>query len=385
MRRLALGLALCLALACDHSDTFVGVVPTVGPATTANDLTLTFNTEQDYWPAWTQDGAGILYSFVLPGSTAHHRCLGLLPAAGGTRIWELCNNRASNNDSATSYAAYALRSDGMLLYSEVVAPLFAGLSPPRGQLTPSRHTLWLADTATPYQRTALLQLPVNLNGTNVNWLSDLAWTGPTTFVALGQEFGVTAPSTPPCNVSQDSNFVMTSVVVRGTISGNSATLQPVDGTLGATSFSLAENSATVAFTVKRDRRLYKVPFTGGSPVVVATISPFASSLQLGVSCKHSTCLVASGVAASAFDGGGTPCPGVANGQQELRSVSLAGPVDQVSTVAFTNGLGFNIIVTPQISPVTGDVVVGVGGNLGHLQTIRAPSNANLHLLKGLVP
>ena len=385
MRRLAVGLALCLALACDHSDAFVPVVPTVGPASTANDQQLTFNADQDYWPAWTQDGAGILYSFVAPGSTAHHRCLGLLPAAGGTRLWELCNNQATNQDTATSYSAYALRSDGKLLYAEVAAPLFTALLPPRGQLTPSRHTLWIADTATPYQRAALLQLPVTVSGSFINWLSDLAWTGPNSFVALGQEFGITAPPAPPCNFSQDSNFVISSVVVRGTISGNNATLQLVDGTVGATGYSLAESGATIAFTLKRDRHVYKVPSTGGTPVTVATISPSPSSLPLGISCKLSVCLIASGSAATAFDGGGVNCPGVAIGQQELRRISLAGAVDQASTIAFTNGSGSNIIMTPQISPVTGDVVVGVGGNLGHLQTIRVPSNANLHLLKGLVP
>ena len=41
-------------------------IPAVGPFNTGTDVRLTLNPDQDYWPAWTDDGRGILYAFVNP-------------------------------------------------------------------------------------------------------------------------------------------------------------------------------------------------------------------------------------------------------------------------------------------------------------------------------
>lgn len=75
-----------MLLGCVHSDSFVVDPPVVGSSGITADVQLTFNAEQAYWPVWTHVGRGILYSFVVPGTTAGLRCLGLLPAAGGTRM-----------------------------------------------------------------------------------------------------------------------------------------------------------------------------------------------------------------------------------------------------------------------------------------------------------
>ena len=48
--------------------------------------------------------------------------MGILPAAGGSRIWQLCDDRAVRADSVTSFTAYALATDGRLLYAEAIAP-----------------------------------------------------------------------------------------------------------------------------------------------------------------------------------------------------------------------------------------------------------------------
>ena len=237
------GLAVVLVLlGCGHSDAFTPVLPTVGPFSTGDDVRLTFNGDQDYWPTWTGDGRGILYAFVNPAApgipAGRHRCLGILPAAGGTRIWQWCDDRATEADSTTSFTAYALGTDGRLLYVEAVAPA-------NSASFPRQVTLWLADTAAPLNRTALLTVPAALAG--VTWLADLAWTGPNSFIALGQVFA----SFPHCSTcfSSDSLFADSSqigglraasgIVVIGTITGGQATLQAVSGTEGAAGYSLA--------------------------------------------------------------------------------------------------------------------------------------------------
>jgi hypothetical protein len=393
---------LLSALACTHSESFVAPTNTcVGPFGTGPDVQLTFNVDQDYWPAWTQDGRGILYAFVDAESALppYHRCLGLLPPAGGTRSWQLCDNRAVRDGIASSYPAFALDSGGRLLVAEATAPTAFGQSP--------SVTLWLADTARPYARTTLLSLPQTVSGFTVTWLSDIAWTSANTFIALGQQFN-SLPHCDACLCSpcpRDSIWGDGGIVLSGTIVGNTATLQAVPGTDSATSYSLAENGTSVIFTRHHDLRLFKVPIDGGTPVpapvrrtVPDTGSLFTAELA-GVSCKGSTCIVANdGVfltdAYSAPFAPAFPClrsnpcqlfAGFASATMQLQSISLAtGVVQLVQTdVAALS----QVYASPKISPVSGDVVVQRGGVWGHLQTYATPGrgNGHLHLLKGVVP
>lgn len=383
--RIAAALAL---LGCGHSDAFKVAEPRLGPFNTGSDVRLTFNPDQDYWPAWTQDGRGILYAFVNPvgpGILAdRHRCMGLLPAAGGSRIWEWCDNRQTQSDSATSFTAYALASDGRLLYVEAVAPA-------NSASFPRQITLWLADSAAPLTRTALLTLPLNL-GMPVTWLSDIAWTGPSSFIALGQIFG----SVPHCGTcfTADTTFADSTVVggvqaasgivVVGSIVSGHATVQAVSGTEGATGYSLAENGTSIVFIHRDDTRLFKVPATGGTAVVVATVTMSDQQL-LGVSCKDSTCLVAADAVTLFSDATAPPTyPMVTVGPKELRAVSLSTGVVQILVSAGTSP-ATPVIAAPQISPTSGDVVVQIGGVWGHLSTCTGCGTSDIHLYPGLVP
>ncbi|MGH7584496.1 MAG: hypothetical protein ACREL5_14865 [Gemmatimonadales bacterium] len=368
IRRIA-GAFLFLAFAaCNHSGTAPTVASSVGPSGTGSDVQLTFNVDQDYWPAWTEDAHGILYGFVRPGS-ANHRCLGLLPAAGGTRRWQMCDDRTSQDDTVSSFGAYALRSDGRLLYTEAVSPASAAS-------TPERITLWLADSAAPFNRTELLTMPTFIGGAALGWLSDIAWTGDNAFVALGQQlsflahcFGCTALDT----LFADSGYVVT-----GTIAGGKATLHVVDGTLDATSYSLAQAGSSIVFTRKNDVHLFAVPVTGGAPVVVGTVTDAGGSQLLGVSCAGDTCVVAVD-AVSLSDPDLPSFPRLGSGPRELRSVSLtSGQAEVLRTVP-------SLFATPRIAPDGHDVVAQVGGNWGHLQTFAGSGDATLFLYRALVP
>lgn len=358
-----------LLLGCGHSDAFENVVASVGPFNTGADIRLTLNSNQDYWPTWTEDGQGILYSYVNVVLGSQHRCLGLLPAAGGTRIWELCDNRATQTDTVSSFPAYALGSDGRLLYVEAVGG--------SQSIAPAETTLWLADSTAPLQRRALLKLPTFAGATPVSWLADISWTGPTTFIALAQDFTVLAH----CHsCGQVDSIFFGQAVVRGTTAETGATLQVVSGTTGATSYSLAESGASIVFTVRDDRRLFKMPAAGGTAAPVAIVSPNGGAQLLGVSCRGSTCVVAvDPVTLSGLTPGGGIIFGQLNpGATELRAVSLTtGVVQVVRTPAA-------LVATPQISPVTGDVVAQVGGAFGHLQTFTS-AGSDLHLYQRLVP
>jgi hypothetical protein len=399
--------ALLVLLACTHSDAFVTpAIPPLGPFSTGPDVQLTFNVDQDYWPAWTEDGNGILYANV-DLERPLHRCLGLLPPGGGTRLWQLCDNRAVRDDSASSFGAFALDSNGRLLAAETVSSANAGAT------ALSQTSLWLADTAHPYVRTTLLTLPVTVGTTAVTWLADIAWTGPGTFIALGQQLG----TVPHCIgfglsmqcPSRDSVWADSGgVVVTGTIVANRATLQAVAGTQGATAYSVAENGASVVFTLTHDLRLFKVPSSGGTPVptprpaALDTLARQTGEL-VGVSCKGATCIVAKdgvllageywafNMKLGAIVLQSFPAQFFSPRQTfELHNISLGDGTDQLLRQDTTNV----VVVTPKISPISGDVVVQIGGGWGHLQTFATASTGNLfatdgnsvlHLYKGLVP
>jgi hypothetical protein len=212
----------------------------------------------------------------------------------------------------------------------------------------------------------------------VNWLSEINWTGPSSFLALGQQF----------TTAGDTVFVVAgSVVVRGTIAGGHATIAAVAGTEGATAYSTAEGGATIVFALAHDFELHRVPIAGGAPVPTPhpeahdTLANQVGEL-VGVSCRGSACITArDGIIATANYWQFVPNFGwqytiaigkvIGGGKMELRRVSLLDGSDVVIRT------GSAVFATPLVSPTSDDVVVAVGGAWGHLQTSKGPGPIGL--------
>lgn len=398
------GLAFVLLLAgCGHSDTYALPTASVGPFTSGADVPLTFNVDQNYWPAWTEDGKGVLYAFVDPMSP-RHRCVGLLPAAGGTRLWQFCDNRASRVDSVTSYPAFALDSAGRLLLLDAVSPTGYNVVP--------ASQLWLTDTATPFVRRSLLSLPMNVavpggGSLAVTWLADMQWTGPSTFIALAQQFE-TIPHCvqfiihDPVYGDKEATQCLTidtlftpGYVVRGALAEQGATLAIVPGTAGATDYSLAEGGTSIVFAVAD--AIDKVPIAGAaSPTVV--IPAVRGMAVFGVGCRGAACLVARDSVRITVPGG-LPITNfyfdprndsIPLGPMELHRISIATGADEL----LQSDRDHTTFATPVVSAQTGDVIVQLGGLWGHRQTFSTVGVGHrivdvrhgvLHLLKGLLP
>jgi hypothetical protein len=362
-------IVLTLILACTHSEAFPTAGYQAGPGSTGPDVLLTYSADQNYWPILTEDGSGVLYAFIDPAASRipSHRCIGLLPVAGGTRFWQWCDNRGTQRDSSNSFAAYALGADGRLLYVESVVP--NGFPFQTQQVA-----LWLADSASPFRRRSLATLPVVVGDSTINWIADLSWTGPNTFLGLGQRY---LPAPRDSTVFVDSVF-RAEVLVRGTINDQGAALVAVPGTAGATGYSLAEGGASIVFTQIDDVNLMKVPTTGGVPTVVGPATPRTGVQLLGVSCRGTTCVVALGPARLRPLTGTRQLAG--SGPFELRSVSLV-------TGAATTLLSRSQVLSSPLLLASGDVVAQVGAGNGRFGSIGAPAGSfqTLHLYKALVP
>lgn len=367
--------AWLMFMACSHPDPFSYNAPDVGPSTAGADVLLTQNAV-NYWPTLTEDRSGVLYAYIdeseapvrpisqfesppyVVGPLHIHRCMGEVPVNGGTRHWEFCDRRASEIDSLTSLTAFAMGSDGRLIYAESTTPR-------RFTFDSTRVSLWLADSATPFRRTLLVRLPIVVGDNLVNWIGDLTWTGPTTFLALGQRMTLTSHG---ATSLFDSSFSGQGIL-RGTTSVGPVSLTPVPGTIGATAYAVTDSGRSIVFAQLDSTNLLKVPISGGAPMPVASGVAAAGAQVVGLSCTGARCVVAIG----------------AGGPSLLRSVNLT--TGAVATV-FTSGQAMSM---PLLTG-SGDVIVQVGPGFGRIRTLQAAVDANnpsrpvltLHLYKGLV-
>ncbi len=365
-------IALSLITAC-HAEPFNYRAPDVGPAGSGSDVLLTLNAV-NYWPTLTEDGSGVLYAFIdeseptvhpitfsempplFSGSLHVHRCMGEIPVQGGTRQWQFCDNRAAQIDSLNSFSAFAMGADGRLIYAESV-------SPRRFPFDTARVSIWLADSATPFRRTELVRLPITLGDSVINWIADLKWTGPVTFTALGQR-AVVVGHCATCS-TVDSVFYG-EYVLRGTITGGTATFAVVPGTVGTTAYAITDDGASILFAQVNNTNLMKVPATGGTPVVVATGIVAPGGQVFGLSCTEAKCVVGTGF-----------LPDAGGGPFELRGVALG-------TGAVTTLLSNGQPLSMPLLTSTGDVVAQLGPMYGRMRTFQATA-LSLHLYKGLLP
>jgi hypothetical protein len=365
-------LALLAAFGCGHSEGFL--TSSSGQSTPfagGSDIRLTYNGDQDYWPAWTEDSAGVLYAFVPVGRADHDRCVGLIAPTGGTRSWELCDNQPGHADSTDSFTAFALGTDGRLLYQEVTAKI--------GAEVPTTRALWLADSARPFTRRKLLVLPIFLGGTSVDWLADLTWTGPADFIGLAQEL-VPVPHCPPHVCATDDSAFVGKFLVRGHIDAAGATLVPVSGTEGANSYALAEDGHSLVFSQRGGNQLYGVAATGGTSVLLGSVGNQNSIT--GIACRGAICVVTTNLLTVLPNQPGVfPSVDTPAGALYRFNISTGAATIRRSNAAAGNGAMYS---SPLIAPNGTDVIVQSGGIAGHLQTATS-ALGDLYLYKGILP
>lgn len=357
-------------MACGHSDTFVtGANSETVPLVSGTDVRLTYNSDQDYWPVWTEDSAGVLYAFVAADRADHDRCVGLLNPGGGSRLWEMCDNQAGHGDSTDSFTAFALGRDGRLLYQEVTARI--------GTEVPTTKALWLADSARPFSRRKLITFPITVGGTGVDWLADLAWTGPADFIGLAEEY----LPVPHCRCSLDDSAFVGKFVVRGHIDAAGATLSPISGTEGANVFALAEGGTAIVFARRGSNALQGVAATGGTAVILATVG--TQNTIVGIACRDVTCIVATDQLVLLPNPSLDVFPSLNTPAGTLYRVNLTTGV-AVSRRSNTGTGNDAMYASPLILPNGTDVIVQSGGIAGRLHTASSVLG-DLYLYKGILP
>lgn len=231
----ALLLVAALA-ACGHEDPFLpGLYTPEGPYAGGDPLRLTFDLEADSTPTWLADGSAILYSFGRLDRPDGDRCLGLVPAGGGSRRIAFCNTSPAGDDSTDIYTSPALSPGGRLAYFRSTlraarpARTFVGIgigtlaAPEAGPLLdnlPGGFAAGLAETAT-----------------RIHWLSD-------------SDFVYVAVSLPaPLDPSRPL------AVVRARLRADSAVYEILAGTDSATCVTAVGD--TIYYARRNDSRVYR--------------------------------------------------------------------------------------------------------------------------------
>ncbi|HEX3928231.1 MAG TPA: hypothetical protein VHW65_09535 [Gemmatimonadales bacterium] len=356
------GILLIALVACGHSEPFTGTAAeTHGPSSAGTPVQFTFNPAADYAPALTQDGRGILYAYAQPGRGDDDRCVGMLPAAGGTQLWSMCDNEIGQQDSTNGFSAYAAGDDGRLLYFEATSP--AGLFG-----TPVTRTLWLADTATPFVRRALARFPVTVGSTSIEWLTDVEWTGPTSFVAIGSV--LEARFVCKACVAADTFFAGANVIA-GAITSTGVGLVAVPGTENASVYAIAEQGASVIFATNGSLNIQRVALAGGAATTIAALT--SGDAVTGLSCLGTTCVATTDVVPSLTD----IAKNAAN-EGTLWLVDLAGHTARLLSQP-ADGAGW---FAPRLTGSAGDVILQVRGSPS-LLSMDNLSGGDLYLFKGI--
>ena len=338
-------LALILA-ACGHTDpigyqNYGAIGPRVpGPEARLNGA--------GPGSTWTENGGGILYIAGCLGREAPVvPSIIMLPAVGGSATWEMCEADLSLRmakfpvDSTSEFDAAALGADGRLIYVECEYPNIKDI----GCLNLGHMSMWLSDSAWPFTRRRKLfelfhvVLGVPADSTNVlNDLADLAWVGPTAFVARGLNL----------HPFYGETFLG---IAYGTTTAASPSISLMAGTSAVQLFSVAEAGATLVFTTPTPLVIERMPVpAGGSATTVATLPTANGRTIVDISCRADVCLLLT----QEVGGGGAA-------QSTFWTLDLA----TGNLVALRSYPAF--FTSAQLSPSSGSVLVGEADGL-HLFT-----------------
>jgi len=257
----AAALVAILALACGHQEPFPsGNVPDVGPWSVNPPVRLTFSGGPDLEPAWLEDGSGIAYSFR-QSDTLQDRCIGALPAGGGTRWVAKCVRVEASTDSVEALREVAPGPGARYAWRDARSKV-KRVAPDVGSIR--LGTLGRTDTGT-----AVRSIPYLAPSGNVHLaVTHLRWLSPTmlTYVGATAHYGL------ECGRCLDTTLTGLEVTLLD-LTASPAAVSIVPNTYAASSVWPAPDGASLYYTLGGDSRVYRQSLAGGAVTVVHDFGP----------------------------------------------------------------------------------------------------------------
>lgn len=276
MRRTGRAVVLVVALVgCTHSEPFTSHrYPPGGPYDAGTPRRLTFDLGVDATPAWVPDESGVLYSFERLDRPDHDRCLGQLPATGGTRTLSICNISAPGDDSTDVLISPALSLGGRLAYFRSAATLF----PQR----PTSVAILVGTLAAPAAGPVLQDLPRSFTAGYAETVEQIRWLSDTDFVYLPVSLPALFEPTRPL------------AIVRVRLRGDSAAYEVLANTDTASSVA-AVGADTMYYTVRGDTRVFERVLSTGVTTVAHDFGAGASPRAVQVAGARLAAIIANDV------------------------------------------------------------------------------------------
>ena len=252
-----------LIAGCNHAQPFQSPgPPQQGPRTSVPPIRLTYNLDQDLAPTWKPDGSGVLYIYGESDRSDHDRCIGLLPARGGTRIASKCYPFDAAGDSTDVFEVVAAGPDGRIAWIEAHSA--------QGEPAPSGRELRVGTLPSADRGTVAMSFPFDSpSGQRLSVVTHLAWLG-ADLVFVGAEVAYSAACT-SCPVD---TLVVGGEVDRVNLAASPPTLEVIPGTDSATSVWPTPDGAAIYYTVRGDSRVYRRDLVAGT---ITTIHDFTSA------------------------------------------------------------------------------------------------------------
>jgi hypothetical protein len=226
------------------------------------DRQLTFNPGTDRTPAWRPDGSGILYMFEAISASPRDRCLGELPATGGTMRNVACPVTTASLDSLDTFFEPSAGPQSKLLYLREA-------SPPDG-ITAFNSALMLADGPDLLAATAVQPYPYTAsNGKIHQGISNIHWLSNTRAVYLAEKVLYLSA----CG-SCPTDTVRTGIeVVQLDFAGPSPTTSIVPNTDDVSSIDATAEPDTIIITRNGDARVYQLSVSTGATTIIHDFGP----------------------------------------------------------------------------------------------------------------
>ncbi len=171
---------------CGHGEPFqVPAQGPDGPLVPGPVARLTYSAGRDQSAEWRVDGSGILYTYEDLAAPVRGWCLGVLPAAGGSRVQSRCGRNTADSIEAWDLATES--GDGRIAFTRARSL--------RAALAPGDWALVVGPADDPGAAAAILAIPTTPpSGPAIRAVGQVAWLDASTLLVLGQNFFVGRPT-----------------------------------------------------------------------------------------------------------------------------------------------------------------------------------------------
>jgi WD40 repeat protein len=246
----AMSLVLLLLTGCNHAEPFPnGDATALGPRTAPLPRQVTYSLGDDIQAGWSGDGSMLVYSFVSE-LESKGRCLGLLPAQGGTRLAEKCLTPASSGDTSKTLTWPSFSPDGH-------TGAWVETRRQENHKSPDAVLLRVGELSSGDTGISVTSFPHLAPSGNVHWLAThIGWLGPRQLVYVGSDVLYPSPTIVGLEVAI-LDFSMQPAIIR-----------IVPNTAGATSVCPAPDGQAVYYTLEGDTRVFHQVLASGTTDII---------------------------------------------------------------------------------------------------------------------